>query len=165
MEAVRQANETSQIDFDPQRPLTGGVVFATVWIWLANVGVSLASGGLAAALADVNELLDYLERVQLPVYRPEALYLKGQILQQQKRPDEAQGIWQQARTESEAMGERRMRWRILTGLAEIVGDVQEAAELRQSAREIVAYIAGNAGRPEIRQSFLNRPDVRRLASD
>jgi hypothetical protein len=38
----------------------------------------------------------------------------------------------------------------------------EAAELRSSAQDIVTYIADNAGRPEHRQSFLNRPEVQRL---
>jgi len=32
------------------------------------------------------------------------------ILQQQERPPEARRIWQEARVESEAMGERKMRW-------------------------------------------------------
>ena len=109
VEAARKANKSSQIGFNPERTLTGGVVFAPVTIRLANVGVSLASGELDTAAADVDELLSYLERVQLPVYRPEALYLKGRVFQQQERSSAARRIWQQARIESEAMGERKMR--------------------------------------------------------
>ena len=88
--------------------------------------------------------------------------MKGQILQRAERPAEARQIWQQALTESEAMGERRMRWQILAGLAEVAEDEQKAAELRQSAQEIITYIADNAGRSEHRQSFLNQPEVQRL---
>ena len=160
--AAIKTNEMSQIGFDPDRPLTGGVVYAAITIRLANAGLALASGDLEAALMDVDELLDYLVRVQMPLYRPEALYLKGCIFHRQERPAEAREMWLQARTESEAMGERRKRWLILAGLAEVAGDEEEAAELRGGAREIVAYIADNAGRPEHRRSFLNRPEVRQL---
>ena len=162
VEAAREANEKSQIDFDPTRPLTGGVVFASITIRLANIGVSLAAGELAKALEDVDELLAYLEQVQMPVYRPEALYLKGKILQEQERPAETRQIWKMAKTESEAMGERKMRWQILAGLAEVAEDGEETAELRRAACEIVTYIANNAGRAEHRDSFLNRPDVQFL---
>jgi tetratricopeptide (TPR) repeat protein len=164
LESAQEANEKSQIDFDPDKSLTGGVVYTAITVRLAHIGVAQASVDLVTALTRVDELLGYLEHVQLAVYRPEALYLKGSILQQQKRLAEARRIWPQARTESEAIGERRMRWQILAGLAEVVEDAQETAELRQSARDIVAHIAENAGRPEHRHSFLNRPDVRRLAA-
>ena len=146
--AAKKTNERSQIDFDPNRPLAGGVVYSAVMIRLANVGLALAGGELNVALTDVGELLDYLARVQMPLYRPEALYLKGRILLGQGRPAEAREIWQQARIESETMGERRMRWLILAGLAEVAEDEEEAAELRADAMEIVTSIAESAGRPE-----------------
>lgn len=117
--AAQKTNAVSQIDFDPDRPLTGGVVHAPIAVRFANTGVALAAGELTVALTSVDELLDYLARIQIPVYRPEALYLKGRILRQDERPAEAQQIWLQALAESEAMGERRMRWRILAGLAEV----------------------------------------------
>jgi hypothetical protein len=160
--AAQKANEISQAGFDLARPLTAGVAFAPITIRLANIGVALARDDFSTALRDVDELLDYLEFVQMPVYRPEALYVKGRILREEGRPAEARQIWQQARTESEVMGERRMRWQILAGLAEVAEDEMEAAELRSSARDIVTYIADNAGRPEYRGSFLNRPEVQRL---
>jgi tetratricopeptide (TPR) repeat protein len=160
--AAQKANEISQVDFDPIRPLTAGVAFAAITIRLANIGVALAKEDYLAALTNVDELLDYLEFVQMPVYRPETLYVKGRILREEGRRLEARQIWQQAQMESEAMGERRMRWQILAGLAEVADDEIEAAELRSAARDIVAYIAENAGRPEHRASFLNRPEVQRL---
>jgi tetratricopeptide (TPR) repeat protein len=160
--AAEKTNEISQIDFDPQRPLFGGIVFAPITIRLANIGVSLATGNLDTALTDVDELLDYLARVKVPLYRPEALYIKGRVLQQEQRLSEARQIWKQALTESEAMGERRMRWQILAGLAEVADDEEEMAGLRASAQEIITYIADHAGRPEHKQSFLDRPEVQRL---
>jgi tetratricopeptide (TPR) repeat protein len=160
--AAQEANEISQIDFDPDRPLTAGVIYAPITIRLANISVALANGNLTSSLADVDELLDYLARMQIPLYRPEALYVKGRILQLEERLAEARQIWQQARTESEAMGERRMRWQILAGLAEINEDEGEATGLRWSAWETITYIANHAGRPEHRQSFLNRREVQRL---
>ena len=52
----------------------------------------------------------------------------------------------------------------MASLAEVVEDAQEAAELRQSARDIVAYIADNADQAEHHSSFLNRPDIKHLAA-
>jgi len=159
---AQKANEISQIDFDPKRPLTGGIVYAPVTIRLANIGVALAIGDLAAALTDVDEMLDYLQRVKMPIYRPEALNMKGRILQKKERLAAARQIWRQARKESEAMGERRMRWQILANLAEVTEDAEEVAKLRSSALDIITYIADNAGRSEHKQSFLNRAEVKRL---
>jgi hypothetical protein len=55
-----------------------------------------------------------------------------------------------------------MRWQILAGLAEVADDEAEMAGLRASAQEIITYIADHAGRPEHKQSFLDRPEVQRL---
>jgi hypothetical protein len=119
----------------------------------ANAAVAGARLGseLGSALADVDELLGYLERVQLAIYRPEALFLKGRILQHQGDLSAARLVWLQAKSESEAMGERKMRWQILAGLAEIAEDEASALELLSSAREIADIIADNAGRPDVQR--------------
>ena len=80
MAAAQKANEISQIDFDPGRPLTGGVVYAPITIRLANIGVALANGDLTTALTDVDELLDYLARVQYaPVPAGGPLYERADL--------------------------------------------------------------------------------------
>jgi class 3 adenylate cyclase/tetratricopeptide (TPR) repeat protein len=160
--AAREANEVSQIDFDPDRQLMGAVGYVPVTIRLANTGVALASGDLAFALNGVEELLDYLDRVELRLYRPEALQLNAQILAQMGRAVEARDIYLQARRESEAMGERRMRWLILAGMAEVARDAEEAAHARREAWEVIRTIAEHAGREAHRRSFLERADVRPL---
>ena len=91
--------------------------------------------GLAAnrhllALVDL-ERGDVGRAVKVSVYRPEALFVKGRILQAAGRCDEARQIWRQALAESETIGEFRARWQILACLAEVTEDEAKAAELRQ----------------------------------
>jgi hypothetical protein len=61
----------------------------------------------------------------------------------------------------------RMMWRILAAQADIaerLGSPEEAEGLRDEAREIVAFIADNAGSEELRASFLASPDANSLLS-
>ena len=60
-------------------------------------------------------------------------------------------------------GERRYAWRILAALAEIEresADASSAQTLLRQAREIIDQIADRAGRPELRETFLDSPAVR-----
>lgn len=44
------------------------------------------------------------------------------------------------------------------------GNEIEADAWRNKAREVIDYIAGHAGSEELRQAFLNQPDVREIMS-
>jgi adenylate cyclase len=135
--------------------------------------MSLPQGRLALARQEYTRtitLMDELIAVQADtgarVVLPEALYLKGQALLAQGHLDAAQVALTEARAEAEAVTARPMLWQILAVLAEIddqYGDAAQAELLRDQAREVIRYIADHAGSPELRASFLARPDVRAVA--
>jgi hypothetical protein len=85
--------------------------------------------------------------VQLLVYRPEALYLKGWILQQQENLSEARLIWLKAKSESEVMGERKMRWQILAGLAGVAEN--EFVPVVKDFTLLTHYLLYNVGYAEV----------------
>jgi len=60
-------------------------------------------------------------------------------------------------------GGGRYAWRILASLAEIAGrraDASRAQTLLCQSREIIDHIASHAGRPELRETFLDSPAAR-----
>ena len=68
----------------------------------------------------------------------------------------------EALAESEALGERRIRWKILAALSQIetqLGNTAEAEMLRLQAQEIVKNIVAHIGTDERRKSFLALPEV------
>ena len=58
--AAQRTNEISQIDFDPDRPLTGGVVYTPVMVRMANVGVALGRDRFAHASTSRGVVIDRL---------------------------------------------------------------------------------------------------------
>jgi len=71
----------------------------------------------------------------------------------------------EARSIAEAIGSRRMLWRVLFALSELEADLTEAERLRQQARQIVEYIADHIDEVKLRQLFLNLPDVRAVLNE
>ncbi len=68
-----------------------------------------------------------------------------------------------AQHEAESLGSRRILWKILFALSEL--EKGEEAELsRRRARQIVAAMADDISQTDLRESFLNRADVRQLMS-
>ena len=89
------------------------------------------------------------------------LFMRAQALMGLEEREAARACLTEARTEAEALGSRRMAWRILAALSDIEaqdGNANEAATLRAEAREIVAYIADHCP-PDLRASFLQLPAV------
>ena len=85
---------------------------------------------------------------------------KGWALRGLGRHDEAREALERARAVAQATGERRYAWRILASLAEIEterADATGAETLLRQAREIIDLIASHAGRPELREAFLDSP--------
>jgi DNA-binding SARP family transcriptional activator/tetratricopeptide (TPR) repeat protein len=126
---------------------------------LTEVELALKQGRYEYGLASADDLLATLNQFGLRIFIPEALYLRGQTLVAMGQTEAARGTLLQAQAEAEALGSRRMLWKILFALSQLETDPAEAAQWRQQAQEIVAYIAANVSDPELRASFLRLPQV------
>jgi hypothetical protein len=74
----------------------------------------------------------------------------------------AQAVLEKAYTFANEGSHNRVLWKIAFALSELVPEPQ-ASELRNQAREIIDTIATGLDDPELRQSFLNQPQVQSLA--
>ncbi|MFQ5855112.1 MAG: tetratricopeptide repeat protein [Anaerolineae bacterium] len=135
---------------------------------LAEAELALRRGDYERALALTDDLLADLQEFGARIYIPQALHVQGQALLALDETEEAQARLAEARAEAKVLGSRRMLWQILATLAEIEaqrGQVAEAENLRAQAREVIRFIVDHAGRPELRATFLNLPDVRAVLED
>ncbi len=139
-----------------------------VWMLMAAGDVALAHCDWTRASALMDVLIARLGSAARRTYLAEALYLKGQALLGQGQPEAARAVWQEARAEAEALGQRRRLWPILCALSQVetqLGHPAEARALRQRAREVITYIADHIPRPDLRDSFLSLPFVQVALSD
>ena len=144
------------------------------WVWITPIIIGLTEAELALArhaparaLDVLDELLSRLRLAEVRAYAPEALYLKGRALLSLNQPEAAYTLLVEARVEAETMGARRMLWPILVALADLEtqhGHAAEAHALRAQTRSLIAYIADHCP-PDLRESFINLPDVRRVMSE
>jgi hypothetical protein len=112
---------------------------------------------LAAAVA----VSDYFRGIGVKLFLPDMLHLKGQALLAAGQPAAAQAAWREARTVAEALGSRRMGWRILAALARL--ETGEAARaLWREANDLIEFIAVNIGDEGLRTSFRERAEVREV---
>lgn len=130
-------------------------------IILADSELALKQGDYERTLVITDPLLAKLRRVGKRVHIPEALYIQGQAFRALGQAEEARERLLEARTVAEAMGSRRTLWFILFALSRLETDPTEAERLRQQAREIVAYIAGQTP-ADSRGSFFGLPTVRMI---
>jgi hypothetical protein len=98
------------------------------------------------------------------VYRADLLLLKANALLQERDLLRGKETLEQARAEAEAIGSRRMLWRILNALSGVekeLGNQASADALQRQAQELAQFIADSAP-PDLRARFLSLPDVRAL---
>jgi tetratricopeptide (TPR) repeat protein len=89
-------------------------------------------------------------------------YLKGLAFRAQDEFEEARRALISARTEAEALGARRIWWKVLVALAEMEGRLDNqprAVALRQEARTILDDIIEQIPEGEMRDSFVALPAV------
>jgi len=156
------AADASEIDPATSHPLS--VITAAS----AQCRLALARGDDTRAIEVGGELLARLREYGARPYIPDVLYWLGQAHLAGGQAGAARERLLQARAEAEALGSRHSLWPILIALSELearCGNAAESQTLRGQAREIVDYIADHTGTPELRASFLNLPDVRKVTSD
>lgn len=132
----------------------------------ARADFLLAQGDPDSALAIMDALVAHASETRVPWVLAEAFFIKAQALVAGGRLEQARGALSDARVEAEAVGSRRMLWRILAAAAKIEaqgGDEARASESRSRALEIVEYIAENSP-PDMSGSFLRLPSIRDLES-
>jgi tetratricopeptide (TPR) repeat protein len=129
----------------------------------AEAEVCLARGDYARAIQGCDRSISFLRRYRMRRHLADILYLKGLGLQRQGDLDKAVTSLQEARREADHSGSRWTRWRILGALAEIQSsrDPAKAHILRTQARTDLEYILAHTPN-DLRESFLNTPDVRRV---
>jgi hypothetical protein len=124
--------------------------------------LALAQGKHRQALATAEALLAGYRQSEMRMHLPEFLYLQGRILQAAGEKDASRNRFSEARDACQALGSRRLLWQVLHSLSQLEDSPAEAQRLCREARAIVADIADHTGAPELRASFLQRPEVREL---
>jgi tetratricopeptide (TPR) repeat protein len=156
-----------------ERLLMLGRLLSPVYVGLSDIEIGLARKDPAQALAAADALLDFFKQLLFRPAIPEVLYLKGEAFLMQGDVERAIQVLTDAHTQAEALGSRRMLWRILFALSEIErqrGNAEEARSFRALARELVEYIAAHtpdssaALGTSLRESFLKQPTVKSVLS-
>jgi adenylate cyclase len=144
---------------DPYRE-SWPVFYVTVPI--AEAELALKLGEFDRALEITGELLTELRQCGMRLYLAHALYLQGQAFLGLDQIEAAHECLAGARAAAQAIGSRWRHWRILHLLSQVEANPVKAEGLRQQAQEIVEYIAAHLDceHADLRQSFLNLPDVR-----
>lgn len=133
-------------------------------MYFAPAELALAKGDYGRVIEVIDEFLEELSARHIQSFAEEALFLKAQAQLGQGERALARQTLSAAREAAEKMLARRVLWEMLALSSELAltdGDATEAESLREQAREIVGYIAEHAP-PDLRESFLQLPKVRRL---
>jgi tetratricopeptide (TPR) repeat protein len=128
----------------------------------AEAELALSRVDYSHALAVTDDLLARLRRYGMRLGLPEALYWQGKALLGLGQRTDARERFLQAQAQAENVGSRRTLWRVLVSLSEFEGDPVAAGSLRTRAQEILATIAANIHKTDLRTEFLDLPDVRAL---
>jgi class 3 adenylate cyclase/tetratricopeptide (TPR) repeat protein len=131
----------------------------------AEAELALATGALDEALAQVEDFLERAREKGVLVYLPDKLLLKGRILRAAGRPDEAYAVLKEAHLLAAEQNARPALWQICAQFADMEaerGNTGEAQALIEQAWEAINFIAEHAGGDDLRASFLDLPEVRKL---
>ncbi len=128
---------------------------------------ALANKQYDRALALTDRTISSLREMGQRVFLPDMLRCQGESLFGLGRITEAKATLEEALAEAEKQGSRRALWCILPALARLAahtGATTEAESLRHRAREVIGYIADQAGTPELREAYLNSTKMKELMS-
>lgn len=157
LEAADKAIRAAQEHFNPEANDFGGLMLP-----IAAPRVALARGEPERALTFTNEIVPLMRRQGVGAFIEDAMYLQGRALRALGRIDEARDRLEEARRVADDLEARRVLWLILMELADIVaeqGDTEAAGALRQDARDIVEYIAGQIHESTLADSYRHTPAI------
>jgi len=139
---------------------------ALLYIDMAKIELALAQHNAPGALQAVEHGLEFLASTGIRTFRGLLFWLQGRAFEQVGDLDAAFKAWQDADTESRALGLVVTQWEAQAGLARLEkqrGNFQPARRWQRQALDAVAFIADHAP-PDLRETFLKRPEVIELQS-
>jgi len=134
----------------------------------AEVELVLAGGEWEKALNMINEFLEKVGQKGMLAHVTPKLLLKGRILQQAGRSDEAIETLGEALAMAREQNVRPVLWRICALLADLEaerGNKTEAQSLREEARVAIDFMVEHAGGEDLRASFLAIPQVQSIMTE
>jgi class 3 adenylate cyclase/tetratricopeptide (TPR) repeat protein len=129
----------------------------------AECELSHHRGNYAEAIRLLEKRLAQLRQYGMRCFLPETLYLLGQAFAAASQPDQALSTLEEGLQEARSLGSRWGEWQLLVALADLEGE-EQASLRRAKALECVTFVAENVGDPELRTSFLNRPEIQKLTA-
>jgi tetratricopeptide (TPR) repeat protein len=134
---------------------------------MAEAELALAQNDSARALEWLNPISEFLEEHHTRSFLPEVLYLKANALTAQGDAEGALDVLERARREAEQSNMRWILWQILARLSELErtrGNLGSAKKHRDTARQLLQYIAEHIDLSSQRESFLGLEPVKELMS-
>jgi DNA-binding SARP family transcriptional activator len=139
----------------------------TPFILSAEAELALAQGELARAARCVEQLLVKYDELNLRHFKPGILYLQARVALAAGNKEEAYHTLSDAVALSYEMGAHREVWAMCSVLSQLEaerGNASASALLRERACAEVTFIADHVGTPELRATFLARPEIRKIAA-
>lgn len=136
-----------------------------MWINIAEAELALQQNGYDEAISVANRWLPMLRQNGVQIYIPNMLHIRSQAQLALNQKEAAVESLLEARSIAEEIGSRRMLWLVLFALSQLEADPIEADNLRQQARRIIEYIADHIDETDLREVFLNHPDVRAVLDE
>jgi DNA-binding SARP family transcriptional activator len=128
-------------------------------VLFAEVEFARHQGELQHALGASNTLVDQLREFGMRSRLAEAEYLKGMVLMNMGLDEPARSCFLESKTIADELGARRTLWQALYALSKVENDTEKSENYYQEAKMFLDYIVDNIDQVELRQSFLNHPDV------
>lgn len=157
--ALRQAWDTLK---PKQNPLVNQLV-----VNRAALIVTVGKQEWRTVLEMVERMLPEMAKFNVKLFLPDIWLYRARAHASLGNLDNALESIHQADTIAQQIGSKRIRWQILAQRAALEGEegnLQAADQFRTEARELVTFIAKNAP-PELRETFLNRADVRAIMAE
>jgi predicted ATPase len=131
---------------------------------IAKCKLALAQADFPTAVTLADGAVELSRQYKLGCYLPEALFLKGKSHFMQGDLIQAKNALEQARSEAERLGSRRLLWQIIAILAEVESDKELSGRLKAESQEIVQYITNRITRQDLREAFLRYAAVSAVLS-
>jgi tetratricopeptide (TPR) repeat protein len=131
---------------------------------VARAELALAQNNFELALHESEATLALLQQLGAHMPLIELLVFKAQALFEMHAFDQAEQTLQTAETEAQALNSRRMLWKIFDVRHQIKAQLHQTGEAeayRRLAQSQIEFIAAHTP-PELRRSFLDLPDVRKV---